>query len=135
MKLSDAILLGSTMIKPLAGKHLSPDGDEGCAWGMVDMATGGRAFRDLLVMAANFLAELPCGCTDEWIIGSGMNVQRRESMNNLSAIIVHLFNYHVMTRKDWTLERLVDWVRSVEPAEPEEKELEKREVQEVIEVT
>jgi len=35
-------------------------------------------------------------------------------------IIVHLFNYHVMTKKDWTMDQLIDWVRSVEPPDPEE---------------
>jgi hypothetical protein len=30
-------------------------------------------------------------------------------------IIAHLFDNHIMVRKDWTLERLVRWVETVEP--------------------
>jgi hypothetical protein len=33
-------------------------------------------------------------------------------------IIAHLFDYHVMEKKNWTLDQLVDWVREVEPNEP-----------------
>ncbi|HEV3208208.1 MAG TPA: hypothetical protein VGZ28_14745 [Terriglobales bacterium] len=30
-------------------------------------------------------------------------------------IIVHLFDYHVMEKRDWTLEQLVAWVETWEP--------------------
>jgi len=30
-------------------------------------------------------------------------------------IITHLFDWHVMVKKNWTLERLVAWVETVEP--------------------
>jgi hypothetical protein len=33
--------------------------------------------------------------------------------------IVHVFNYHVCTVKDWTLDQLIDWIRTIEPAEEE----------------
>lgn len=49
-----------------------------------------------------------------------MRHQERVFTHTLSDWIVHVFNYHVMTVKDWTLDRLVQWVASVEPAEPEE---------------
>jgi len=55
------------------------------------------------------------------VIGGGLILQLAERMTNLSMVVVHLFNDHVMTRKDWTLDQLIDWVRSVEPADPEEK--------------
>ena len=32
-------------------------------------------------------------------------------------IIAHLFDYHVMAKKNWTLERLAAWVETVEPKE------------------
>jgi hypothetical protein len=34
--------------------------------------------------------------------------------------IIHLWDYHVDLRGDWTIEKLADWVRSVEPADPAE---------------
>lgn len=36
MKLSEAILLGSTMIKPKAGVFITEDKKQGCAWGYGD---------------------------------------------------------------------------------------------------
>jgi hypothetical protein len=30
-------------------------------------------------------------------------------------IIAHIFDYHVMRKKDWTLDRLAAWVETVEP--------------------
>jgi len=32
-------------------------------------------------------------------------------------IIAHLFDYHIMDKKNWTLEQLVAWVETVEPKE------------------
>jgi hypothetical protein len=29
-------------------------------------------------------------------------------------VITHIFDYHVMAQKDWTLEQLVMWVKQVE---------------------
>src|SRR5437899_8234398 len=42
--------------------------------------------------------------------------------HNLGEAITHLFDTHVMQPKEWgvkawTLDQLIDWVRSVEPAE------------------
>ena len=34
--------------------------------------------------------------------------------------IAHIFDYHVMTTGQWTLDQLIDWIRSVEPDEPVE---------------
>ena len=36
------------------------------------------------------------------------------------SVIAHIFDYHVMTTGQWTLDQLIDWVRSVEPDEPVE---------------
>jgi hypothetical protein len=35
----------------------------------------------------------------------------------IKEVIAHLFDYHVMVKKNWTLERLVAWVETVEPRE------------------
>jgi hypothetical protein len=32
-------------------------------------------------------------------------------------IIAHLFDFHVMDKRNWTLERLIAWVETVEPKE------------------
>jgi hypothetical protein len=32
-------------------------------------------------------------------------------------IIAHLFDYHIMDKRNWTLEDLVAWVETVEPKE------------------
>jgi len=119
MRISTGIALGSTMIKPLAGRHLNEDRSAGCAWGMVSMATPNEADR-LINEGMDIKIMLPCGCKGN-IIGSGLClVNRPDGTDTLTMGIVHLFNDHVMTKKDWTMERLIDWVRTVEPADPEE---------------
>jgi hypothetical protein len=30
-------------------------------------------------------------------------------------IIAHIFDYHVMKKRDWTLDQLAEWVQTVEP--------------------
>jgi hypothetical protein len=35
-------------------------------------------------------------------------------------IVAHLFDYHVMEKRNWTLDRLVAWVQPLEPSEPAE---------------
>ena len=42
-------------------------------------------------------------------------------------VIAHIFDYHVMTKKNWTLERLAAWVKTVEPEEVLPKEIGPRE--------
>jgi hypothetical protein len=32
-------------------------------------------------------------------------------------IIAHLFDHHVVAKKNWTIEGLAEWVKAVEPAE------------------
>lgn len=121
MKLSDAINLGSSLIKPLAGQFLNEASDSGCAFGMAYVASGRGALvcQNAWPWIENvFRLPLPCGCnTSHKLMWGGCSYMDIPSPG-LSNVIVHLFNYHVMTSKDWTLERLIDWVRSVEPAEP-----------------
>jgi hypothetical protein len=35
----------------------------------------------------------------------------------IKEVITHLFDYHIMVKKNWTLEKLVAWVKTVEPKE------------------
>ena len=51
----------------------------------------------------------PCDCLRIWI--------RRDM--RIKDIITHLFDWHVMVKKNWTLERLAAWVEAVEPKKPD----------------
>jgi hypothetical protein len=115
MRLSDAILLGSTAVEPAFGfecKSKSPP--RGCALGMGLYAVG--RFGDWSDRVFPWLKRpLPqekslCRCC------------RREYSYGRS--IAHIFDWHVHIDKTWTLEQLCDWVRSVEPEEaPEQAEV------------
>jgi hypothetical protein len=125
MKLSEAILVGSTILAPKAGTlHAStPEGQAGCALGMAAVARGctfsrnrkpippGDSTRALGTAGVwgewvRDKVRRPCGC---WLVPKQMQVQH---------IITHLFDKHVMGKKaDWTLNQLVEWVKTVEPTE------------------
>ena len=114
MKLSEAILLGSTVVKPKAGTQFDSDEHSGCAIGMAGTAIG-AGFRETpggcregglhTIMGWEWTAKqqrLPCWCLP----------LRKRSM---AWTITHIFDHHIMGKKNWTLERLVAWVASVEP--------------------
>jgi hypothetical protein len=123
MKLSEAILLGSTVLAPRAGGQHFSETQEGCALGMAAMARGCTFHmvtttfpeKDRRTLGAEgvwgpwMLQEVarPCDCWRIWI---------RRKMR-IKDVIAHLFDYHVMIKKNWTLERLVAWVETVEPHE------------------
>ena len=80
MRASEALMLGSLMIKPVRGMELTPDRQAGCAIGMITVATGWRAcvqFPWLLV-----LLQLECPCC-------------RMFADHMHAMIVHMFDMHV----------------------------------------
>jgi len=111
MRLSEAIMLGRHLVeKQMCG--LLPN----CAMGMALRASGwtdltfdsmyGYELVKLWPWLNNPMPQiLPC---DHLIAGI---------KNQMTYAIMHLFDGHVCVREDWTLEQLVDWVRSVEPAE------------------
>jgi len=123
MKLSEAILLGSTVLSSKPGGQYFRDADAGCALGMAAVATGcsfappreAVAVRERRTVGTENVwgswvlqvAERPCDC---WRI----RVPREMRIKD---IIAHLFDRHVTARRDWTLEHLAQWVASVEPAE------------------
>ena len=125
MKLSEAILLGSSMLVPRAGGQHFAETQEGCALGMAAVARGctfGPARRPVQASERRTLGvegvwgdwvlkleARPCDC---WRI----RVPRKMRIKD---IIAHLFDYHIMEKKNWTLERLVSWVKTVEPTEVE----------------
>ena len=120
MKLSEAILLGSTVLAPRAGGQHFPETQSGCALGMAAIANGCtfhtvKQFdeRDRRTIGTegiwgNWVLQKvarPCDCWRLWIA--------REM--RIKDIITHLFDWHVMVKRNWTLERLVAWVETVEP--------------------
>lgn len=123
MKLSDAILLGSTLLAPQAGRQYSAETQSGCALGMAAVATG-CTFRAVHAVPSHERRTLGVeGVWGTWTL----EVMKRPCKcfflfvprkMRVKDIIAHLFDYHVVHKKDWTLEQLVDWVRTVEPAEP-----------------
>ncbi len=119
MRLSEAIVLGSTVITPNPGGILHDDGS-GCALGMALEAAGKTRHVDVISGLPKTIAffrnrdtirslwpwlkgdfPVPCACSrNSW--STGFN------------LITHLFDDHVFGRADWTLERLVSWIHSVE---------------------
>lgn len=111
MRLSEAIAIGRTLIKAVPMVRLSDDGQRGCALGMADAAYGKAAWAANDIhqwVAQSECPRLPCGCelNSYWLIYTNT--------------IAHVFNQHVCGDGTWTLDQLIDYVRSVEPAEPAE---------------
>jgi hypothetical protein len=91
---------------------------------MAYMGAGPEQYGSMLQRSREHRVELPCGCVprgeDTVLMMNGGQWTRTSSVQPLAFAIVHLFNYHVMTVRDWTLQRLIDWVGSVEPPDPYE---------------
>jgi hypothetical protein len=143
MKLSEAILLGNTMLTPKAGALHFPGQNAGCALGMAAVARGcsfvrrrGRVRMEdrrapgienifgswLLLMVAR-----PCDCPGfiklnglhfkevaAYFFASGPALPQNMRIKD---IIAHVFDDHIMKREDWTLQQLVAWIERWEPSE------------------
>ena len=113
MRLSDAIALGRTCVRPIPNEIFDGDGG-GCAIGMALAANGvtERGLDDLRILwpwTAEYerIPRFTCGCANTaptWC-------------NSVGTAIAHIFDDHIFGHRDWTLDQLIDWVRSVEPAE------------------
>src|ERR1700747_785030 len=116
MRASTAMNLGRAILKPLAGVHWDHNANAGCAWGMADAALGGGAAFHLMLQKANqHMVVLGCECGPGEIMLGGCQMHFWQGgIMSLAQAIVHLFNYHVMTKRDWSMDRLIEWVRSVE---------------------
>jgi hypothetical protein len=125
MKLSEAILLGSTVLTAKAGGQHFSENQAGCALGMAAVARGCRFGpasgpfdeRDRRTLGAE-------GVWGDWVAHTVVRPCRcwRFSIPRemrIKDVIAHLFDHHVMTKKNWTLEQLVAWVETVEPKEVE----------------
>jgi hypothetical protein len=117
MRLSDAIALGRTLALPWEPGNRG--GGRMCALMLAGLAASGNSCdwrTNLPFMVESFDGEhpitVPCGCTrGEWLDSSDLRFGHRA--------IMHMFNHHVSTVGDWTLDQLIDWVRSIEPPELE----------------
>ena len=121
MKLSEAILLGSTVVSPKAGGQYFSQTQEGCALGMAAVARGctfgparvrfeekDRRTLGVETVWGNWVllvVERPCGC---WRF-------RVPHEMRIKDIIAHLFDHHVTRKGNWTMEKLAAWVETVEP--------------------
>ncbi len=109
MKLSEAIVLGSTVVRPPAGGLASDPNRQTCAFMMAAAALSKPAC--LWAEAPTTwpwlkrqLLHVPCGCRG-W--------DRYLPANYMTAVI-HVFACHVAI-KEWTVDQLADWVATVEP--------------------
>ena len=135
MRLSEAISLGSLIAEPEFGTLIvyRDSGPKACALGMAGLATGAQMKKDVPGEPAfhifgvhlegtpshiedryEFVSELwpwtagqapqkfPCGCEYEG--------------EDFGDVVIHIFDNHVESG-EWSLQQLVDWVGSVEPAE------------------
>jgi hypothetical protein len=110
MRLSDAIMLGRvTVDSPKSGDI------NNCALGMAANACGiKRQYCNIKKLWPWLKTDMdfPCNCFPN----SYINIDSQAAWTK----VAHIFDHHVMCLEDWTLEQLVDWVRSVEPGEREE---------------
>jgi hypothetical protein len=155
MRLSEAILLGSTVVTPKAGALKFSGENAGCALGMAVIASGGTFHRVKREIPANERRTLnvehlygtwllrivsrPCDCRGPLTLNRFRLEEVRAYLHHprspalprgmrIKDIIAHLFDYHVMKERDWTLDRLASWLRPLEPAEPGEIPFRPREV-------
>ncbi len=146
MRASEALMLGSMTVKPLRGHFYSsftPEGPKGCALGMISVARYGheRTHQVQTVdggypwMLDKRVVEFPCGCHESALVmgGGGMLVIPTSITCAVQTMIVHLFNQHVIDG-DWTIERLADWIESVDPT-PKSVSSETAAVQELVAAT
>jgi hypothetical protein len=121
MKLSEAILLGSTMLAAKPGGQYFFETKAGCALGMAAVANGCRFHRVTGAVAENERRTLGAeGVWGKWVLRVVMrpcecwNLRVPREMR-IKDIIAHLFDVHVMKKKNWTLNQLVAWVQTWEP--------------------
>jgi hypothetical protein len=147
MRLSEAILLGSTVVSPKPGALRFSGENAGCALGMAVIASGGsfcRAKRQIPETERRMLnveeiwgawllrvVARPCDCrvplTLNRLLLKEVTAYLRRPRSaalpremRIKDIVAHLFDYHVMGERDWTLDRLAGWLQALEPRQPAE---------------
>lgn len=131
---SDAMQRGSSMIVGQPGKvlyrleHANQLMQRGCAIGMVVVGSNGEATlpdvdHDLVIWPEKWqwIAEeypiAPCTCMGvmAYVHTHGMwSPRQARSQYTVLDCIAHLFDYHVFHAKDWSFDKLVNWVRQQE---------------------
>ena len=145
MKLSESILLGSTVVTPKSGALRFSGENAGCALGMALIANGctfSPAQRQIRAKDQRTLnvediwgpwllrvVIRPCDCPapvkltrlrlkeiPAYLFARWSGTLPRDM--RIKDIIAHLFDHHVMAKRNWTLDQLVAWVERWEPSEP-----------------
>ncbi len=108
MKLSEAMALGRVLLKPKA-MFLT----DGCALGMALTAIGVKIEKPCFIEEPTIqwpwlkkFCNRPCSCGGLYF--------------SYTQAIAHVFDCHVMSKmwnQQWTMDQLIDWIKSVEPAE------------------
>ncbi len=115
MKLSEAMALGRVLLKPKA-MFLTDGEGSGCALGMALAAVGVKIEKPSFIEEPEkqwpWLKKScngPCSCGGSYV--------------SYTEAIAHVFDFHVMSKmwnvwdQQWTMDQLIDWIKSVEPAE------------------
>lgn len=117
MKASEALRKGSTMVEPVMGRI--EEGGKCCALGMIGKAATGKSteWAEPAPWIVSTPTKLPCDCHETRLMGGGgLCVEKSTIESRVCNTIVHLFNYHVMTERDWTVGQIADWLDSVDPS-------------------
>ena len=144
MKLSEAILLGSTVVRPKAGSLRFSRENAGCALGMAAIAAGCTFVEPLRQIPGKDLRTVnveeiwgrwllrqvvrPCDCRTPITlrdlhlkqITAYLSDRRSAALPRemrVKDIIAHLFDHHVMVKKNWTLDELATWVERWESSD------------------
>jgi hypothetical protein len=123
MKLSESILLGSTMLAAKPGGQYFPETKSGCALGMAAIANGCSFQRTTRPVNAHERRTLGAeGVWGQWVLRVVTRpcdcwILRAPRKMRIKDVIAHLFDVHVMKKKNWTLNQLVAWVKTWEPEE------------------
>jgi len=126
MQLSDAMLLGSTQVKLIPGVLVNKDFSAACGIGAAAIAVG-ASWEDASV---DMLAKDSRTTGSEYIWGWLLHSEKfpcqcfshRSSQSDIAKFVIsHIFDMHVFSRSDWTLEQLIAWIKTVEPAENPEQ--------------
>lgn len=111
MKFCEAVLLGSTVLRPIPHVRRNNNGG-GCALGMAEAASGSALAEFTWPWLKTSPDKYPCGCL--LFMPGFENILLPW---NYAVVVAHIFNEHVCKDKTWTLEQLVDYIKSVEPEE------------------
>lgn len=121
MKLSEAILLGSTVLSPKPGGQYFSESEAGCALGMAAIANGCTFRRVRGTVAEKDRRTLGVeGVWGKWLLRVVMRPceclpLRLPREMRIKDVIAHLFDCHVVEKKNWTIDQLAAWVQTWEP--------------------